>query len=169
MFFDKKIIKFIVLSVFFVVMLTLCGCSTHTSMPFNGQIDFHNISITIPEKYVRDSTQSSNDLWVFEHGFYSEYIIISRSDISGDTTASIEGYVNYMKQQGAVSDVTTFLEKEAVHSTYVKDEVYCQEMLFAYGGSFYAIALRGGNEEDFQSLLYTVKISDLTSHQNTII
>lgn len=112
----------------------------------------------IPEKFIRDSTQSTEDLWIFEHGNYAEYIIISRKDINGDTVASLENYVDYMKEQGATSEITTFLEKDAVHSTYNLADIFCQEILFAHDGSFYAVALRGGTEEDFKNLLDTVNI-----------
>ena len=71
--------------------------------------------------------------------------------------------LEYMKEQGVASEITTFLENEAVHSAYTQDEVFCQEMLFAYNGSFYAIALRGGDEETFQSLLETVIINEATA------
>jgi len=163
---NRKVIRTLVLTMLLVMILFLCGCMVHNSysdMPFSGPIDFHEISLTIPEKYVRDSTQSTDDLWVFECGFYSEYILISRSDGGADTTTSLAAYADYMKEQGVASEITTFLENEAVHSAYTQDEVFCQEMLFAYNGSFYAIALRGGDEETFQSLLETVIINEATA------
>ena len=147
------------------VLLTLVfcyGCAPGIDMPFNGDIEFHSITLTVPERFIRDSTQSNEDLWVFEHGNYSEYVLISRKDITGDTTASLESYVEYMKENHADSEIVTFMEGDAVHSVYYMDEVFCQEMLFPYEGSFYAIALRGGTESSFEELTATIKLSAST-------
>lgn len=137
---------------------SLAGCGAPSDMPYSGDIRFHDMSVTIPGSFVRDSTQSHEDLWVFEKGFYSQLIILTRNDITGEVAASLDDYVAYMKEQGADSQRETFLQMDAVSSVYTKDGVFCQEMLFAYNGSFYAIALRGGTKEDFQALLNTIRI-----------
>ena len=134
-------------------ILLLTGCAGRSDMPFNGLLTFHEITAVIPSSYVRDSTQSSADLWVFEQGGYSKTILLSRKDIQGDQDASIDGYVAYMQSEGSDSARGTFLNTDAVLSTYTKENQYCQEMLFVYNGSFYSVALRGGTEEEFQSLL----------------
>lgn len=138
------------------VILTLCGCGSE--MPFNGEVSFHELSVTVPDKFVRDSTKSSQDAWVFERGWYEEMIILTRSDITGAVT--MEDYMLSMQEVGAQVTATTFLGNEAVHSAYTKDGQYCQEMFFAYNGSFYAVALRGGTVEEFQQLLDTVTIEE---------
>lgn len=63
-----------------------------------------------------------------------------------------------MTEQGVNSKLTTFNELGAVLSTYTKDDKYCQEMLFVYKDSFYAVALRGGDESEFEQLLDTVEL-----------
>ena len=135
------------------LLLLLCGCGRRAQMPFNGQVMFHEITATIPEDYIRDSTQSSDDLWVFEHGGYSKMILLSRKDAAGDVDAALDDYVEYLQSQGADAERGQFLNADAVHSTYTRDGKYCQEIMFVYQGSFYAVALRGGTEEEFQSLL----------------
>jgi hypothetical protein len=135
------------------LLLLLCGCGRSSRMPFNGQVTFHEITATIPDSFVRDSTQSSDDLWVFEHGGYSKMILLSRTDVAGDADAALDDYVAYMQSLGADAERGRFLNADAVHSTYTRDGQYCQEILFVYQGSFYAVALRGGTEEEFQSLL----------------
>ena len=135
------------------LLLLLCGCGRRARMPFNGQVTFHEITATIPEDFVRDSTQSNDDLWIFEHGGYSKMILLSRKDAAGDADAALDDYVEYLQSLGADAERGRFLNADAVHSTYTKDGQYCQEILFLYHGSFYAVALRGGTEEEFQSLL----------------
>ena len=149
-----------VLLLMIVMVLGLAGCGNGSDMPYNGDIAFHEIHVTIPDGFIRDSTQSGEDTWIFEEGFYTKIIILNRSDITGDTAASIDGYAAYMAQQGADSRQTTFLDKDAVLSTYTLEDTFCQEMLFAHNGSFYAVALRGGTEAEFKALLDTVEIPD---------
>ena len=150
-----------VLALLLLFSLIFCyGCTAGIDMPFNGEIGFHDITLTVPERFIRDSTQSNEDLWIFEQGNYSEYILISRKDITGDTASSLESYVEYMKSNNAESSIVSFLGVDAVHSVYYTDEVFCQEILFPYEGSFYAVALRGGTEESFEEIVSTVKLSE---------
>lgn len=153
----KKLISIFLVLIF---VFSLCSCS---QMPFNGEIKFHNISLTIPERFIRDSTQSNDDLWIFEHNNYSEYIIISRKDIAGDVQSSLTDYVQYMKENGAESEIITFLNDDAVLSTYYQDDVFCQEILFAYNNSFYAVALRGGTQNGFEEIIETINLIELAT------
>ena len=84
------------------MLIILSGCIGSSKMPFNGDITFNEITLTIPERFIRDSTQSNDDLWVFEHDNYSEMILISRSEIVGDVTLSLETYIDYMKEKDAL-------------------------------------------------------------------
>ena len=63
------------------VLLLLSGCFGPTyNMPFNGDIVFHDLSLTIPRDFIRDSPQSNDDLWAFEKGMYKQIIILHRTD-----------------------------------------------------------------------------------------
>jgi len=85
---------------------------------------------------------------------------VTRSDVSGDPIAGLEDYALYLKEQGVDAQRVTFGEMEAVQSAYTREGVFCQEMLFAYNGSFYAVALRGGTEAEFSALLDSVAVSE---------
>lgn len=150
---------FAVVLVAFIVVFS-CGCS---DMPFNGDIEFHNIALIIPERFIRDSTQSSDDLWVFEHGNYSEYVLVSRKDAVAEVSSSLAEYTEYMKENGAESESTTFLNNDAVVSTYYLEDVFCQEVLFVYDSSFYSVALRGGDEEGFREITDTVRLIEVST------
>lgn len=78
-------------------MVLLSGFTAVSDMPFNGDIVFHEIALSIPESFIRDSTQSSEDVWIFEKGFYSKYIILSRSDYSGSEHAALDRYAQSIK------------------------------------------------------------------------
>ena len=148
------------------LVLVLCtGCSLLYSgtMPFNGEAQFHDIWIVIPERFIRDSTQSSDDVWVFERGNYKEYIIMSRTDIQSDEKTEFESAIAYMKSVGAEYEMLTKDGIQAAHFTYDKEGVFCQELVFPYKGLFYAIALRGGDENGFKELINSiVPIADVT-------
>lgn len=144
-----------------VALISLASCGLGSDMPYNGDVTFNDITVSIPQKFIRDSTQSTSDLWVFEKGFYKQLIILSRNDLGGEVDEVLDGYVDYMKSMECDSKRTTFAGCEAVHTTYTKDGQYCQEVLFVYNSSTYAIALRGGTEEEFKSLLDSVKMGNL--------
>jgi len=154
----KKSTKLLIFMIVFAIIFSLTGCGARVDMPFNGEVVFHDISLTIPTDFIRDSTESTEDFWVFEKGFYDQIILLSRSNVLEDTSIFLDSYVNTMEERGATAAQTTFLECSAVLSTYTLDGVYCQEMLFAYQGSYYAVALRGGNDKEFLELLNTVTL-----------
>lgn len=126
-------------------------------MPFNGDIEFHNITLTIPENYIRDSTQSTEDFWVFESGFYKKCILLSRNDANIAAAQILEDYVELMKERETNSEIISFMNEDAVLSTYYKDGVYCQELLFVHDSSSYAVALRGGTEAEFKEITDTIQ------------
>ena len=152
--------KFVCIFLTVIFVFTLSACS---QMPFNGDIEFHDISLTVPERFIRNSAQSNDDLWIFEHDNYSEYIIISRKDITGEVQSALSDYVDYMKENGAESKIVSFLNDNAVLSTYNIDDEFCQEILFAYNSSFYAVALRGGTKDGFEEITNTISIIGLAA------
>ena len=152
--------KFVSISFVFMIVLLFTACSR---IPFNGDIEFHDISLTIPERFIRDSVQSNNELWVFEHDNYSEYVIVSRKGVTGEVSSVLADYVEYMKDSGAESGKTLFLDKDAVLSTYYKGNEFCQEILFAYNGYFYSVALRGGTQDGFEEITDTINLIELAA------
>ncbi len=146
-------------------IIPLSGCQ-RINMPFNGKITFHDITAVIPKDFIRDSTSSNEDLWVFEKGMYSETIIISRQDLHGDAIKVLDDYVELMLERGAESSRGKYLYTDAVMSKYIKDSEYCQEIAFCYNGSIYAFALRGGTDEEFQSLMDNINTPETTPKGN---
>lgn len=150
-------------SYIFLVLILIFSLSACSNMPFNGDIAFHDISLTVPERFVRDSTQSNSNMWIFEHDYYSEYIIVSLKEIEGDVQSKLSDYAQYMKENGAESEKTVFLDNEAVLSIYYADDKFCQELLFAYNNFFYAVALRGGTQDDFKEITDTISLIELSN------
>ena len=138
----------------------LTGClRNESSMPFNGEITFHSIRLTIPSEYVRDSTQSNADTWLFEQGWYKKTIIIMHRQHSYDPSEYISTYAEGLQGQGIQSELTTFMGAPAAMSSATKENgVFWQELSFAMDGVFYAIALNGGTETEFQALLDSLSI-----------
>ena len=109
-------------------IIPLSGCQ-RINMPFNGKITFHDITAVIPKDFIRDSTSSNEDLWVFEKGMYSETIIISRQDLQGDAIKVLDDYVELMLERGAESSRGKYLYTDAVMSKYIKDSEYCHSVI----------------------------------------
>lgn len=145
------------------LLISIAGCFSTSDMPFNGDITFREISMTIPTRFIRDSTQSTDALWIFEHGNYSEYIILSCKAANGDTEEALPSYVQYMEGNGANSQIVSFLDNDAVLSKYDMEGVFCQEILFIYQDAYYAIALRGGTEEAFAEITSSIQLIESTN------
>ena len=140
-------------------MVLLCtGCGLQFDMPLGGAVEFHDIAVTLPDGYVRDSTESTGDLWIFETGFYRKYVMLVRKDLTGDAAALMNSYAAYLTEQGALSVKTIFNGHEALRSSMNQGGVLWQEVYFAHGDSTYAIALRGGSEADFEAIINTVRL-----------
>ena len=128
-------------------------------MPINGEANFHNVTITIPGSFTRDAMQSYEDFWIFECDDYRQIILMSRRDITEDWENSLDNFILDIQKQGGQAKRESFLQMEGATATYTKDDVFCQEIVFVYDGSFFAVALRGGTQEQFQALLDTICIS----------
>jgi len=151
----KKVIALIlVLSMLF----AMAACGIRSDMPFNGDIEFHDLTLTIPESFIRDSTQSNDDLWVFEKGRYEQLIILSRQDLVGKEADTLDDYADYLSEQGIEVSRTVFAQCEAVYSAYTREEQFCQEVCFVCCGSVYALALRGGTTVEFEEFLKSVQL-----------
>lgn len=150
--------RYVVVILSLMMVFAFVGCKGKSKMPFNGTVTFHSMSVEIPEDFIRDSARSSEDLWAYEQGGYKKSILISRNDITVEPSALLESYGAYIVENGGNAEITSFQEQAAVRLNYQKDELFCREMMFCYGGSAYSIAMRGGTAEEFSTLLDTVEL-----------
>ncbi len=128
-----------------------------SNMPFNGNVTFHEISVEIPSRFIRDSTQSNETYWFFEHGWGSEVITLMYKESAAD----LESYRTYLEEQGFEAEDGTFINCPAVKSEGVdKNGKTHREMFFIYKDHSYAVALTGGTEEEFQDLYNSVMIPE---------
>ena len=143
-----------------VLFAALAGCfKNEGSMPFNGDITFHQIQMTIPSEFIRVSTQSNDDVWLFEQGWYKKTIVVMRRQVQEDPAAFVNAYAEGLQNQGIQSEVTTFSQMPAVMSSATRENgVFWQELSFILDGAFYAVALNGGTETEFQALVDTISI-----------
>ena len=154
--------KLLIVAVFMMAVLMMLVSCSDSDMPFNGEIKFHALTVTVPEDFVRDSTQSNEDLYVFEKGWYKQMIIISRKDADGDPVELLDSYGNYIVGNGGQAARGKFKDELPCLSAYYENEGKdCYEIVIVHEGSSYAIALRGGSAEDFKALIDTVSIEGL--------
>ncbi len=154
----KRLLSILVCAIMLISFSACDSSERYTDMPINGEMAFHDIIFTIPDDFVSDTTQSSEDFWVFERGFYSEYFFISRKDNDGNAYETIAGYSNFINQSGGTATVGEFIGKDAVLCSYTKDGLYCQELMFEYGDSIYDITLRNGDSEMMGGIMDSVKL-----------
>lgn len=149
--------KLIALALLVGLLVSVTGCFGGPQMPINGDITFHNIKLNIPERFVRDSTQSTQEMWLYECNNYKEYILMTYSKSTKDVETTLGEYIAYMKENKVDSQMVTFLGQDAVLSKYEMNGVFCQEICFPHQDAFYAVALRGGTEESFKELMDTIE------------
>lgn len=148
------------------VCCVLSACTSSKEMPFNGKIQFHEICLEIPKNFVRDSTQSKEDLWVYEHHNYASYILLLYKDASGvqNPEEELASYGEYICGQGGSVVETgsaSFNEDDVPYiilSYITNDDKEGREFYFFYNDSFYSVALRGGSEEEFVTLYESIGV-----------
>lgn len=150
--------RILCLALCLVLIAVLAGCFQNRSdMPFNGDITFHAIKLTIPTEYIRDSTQSTDDVWMFEQGWYKKTIILLHRQIQEEPEAYLAAYSSAMEGQGVQVESTAFQGLKATRCSATKEDgMFWQEFAFVYNGSFYAVAMFGTTEADFDALLDSI-------------
>lgn len=124
------------------------------------EVTFYDIKIYLPYGYIIDSTQSDAHLRVYEKGFYKSMILLSIDAFEGDPAEWLDGYADYLNQNGGTAERTTFMENDAVYSTFTdQGGKLGREMMFVYNNYCYAVSLRGGTEQDFEDLLATITLT----------
>ena len=162
----KKSIRIIGIAMLSLLLIgSTAGCSLlggSSDMP-PTEITFYDINISLPYGYIIDSTQSNEYLRVYEKGFYTSLIILSIDAFEGDPAEWLDGYADYVNQNGWTAQRTTFMDHDAVYSVFTdKEGKPGREMMFIYNNYCYAVSLRGGTEQDFNDLLATVNLKDTT-------
>lgn len=146
----KRILSFLLLVSF---LFALCSCGGDIEP---RTVAIGEIKLEIPGNFIYDSTQSNSTFKVFEKGWYSQMILLSCSALNGDAEASLEGYAEYIKENGGSAELTSFKGSPAALAEYTKDEKACRELMFAHNGILYAVALRGGTDDDFTLIINSV-------------
>ncbi|MBR1770973.1 MAG: DUF2905 domain-containing protein [Lachnospiraceae bacterium] len=133
------------------VILWLLIAYVFIRMPFNGDVTFHDFSVYVPEKYVRDSTQSNDALWVYEYQNYTSYILLHKSE-TADPNADLAAYADYITERGGSAAWGERRGVDVLDVAYTQDNKACRETVFVLNGSLYSVALRGGTEDEFTAL-----------------
>ena len=147
-------LNLILLMAICMIVLTGCGMDNGMSdMPFNGEVFFHDLSIEIPEDFIRDSTKSNENQYVFEKDNYNVVIVLSKQNTNG---YSLRNIVN-----GAESENGTVLNYDDEYTTcdieyILSDGTYSYTHSQIYNDDRYQIIVQGKNEADVKSVYDTV-------------
>lgn len=156
-----RIIGIVILSLLLIGSTAGCSLLGGSSDLPPTEVTFYDIKISLPYGYIIDSTQSDEYLRVYEKGFYKSLIILSIDAFEGDPAEWLDGYADYLNQNGGTAERTTFMENDAVYSTFTdKEGKLGREMMFVYNNYCYAVSLRGGTEQDFEDLLVTITLTE---------
>lgn len=120
------------------------------NMPLTGSVKFWDINLDLPKEYVRDSTCSTIDEFIYESGNYKKYIVLTYAYSGYD----MEDYYDLMSDRGCDVEYRDILSSKSVVSRWYDDEdKYRQEVYMKVKGGTYAIMLCGGDEEEFEALI----------------
>ena len=153
---------FIILSFIMLLSFTACsfGVKEQTDMIFNGNVQFHGMKIIIPDDFVKDSNESTDELWVFEKGNYDEYILLSYKTPE-DPSSAMHAYADSISEKGANIQDGWFIDDEAIMASYTSnDDKETYEIMFAHGDGLFSIAYRGGTQDDIYAITDTVKFGE---------
>ena len=149
------------------LLFSLCACvapTEYTEMELGGTGTFYDVEYKIPSYYIFDSTESKENFVVYESGWYSKILLMSRGGVTKDPARlHLESYAEGVKEFGAhYCEFIEFNGVEAVLAKYNVEDKPCTEVYFVYGNSTYAIALRGETEENVDIFMSAVKLLPLS-------
>lgn len=112
------------------------------------------MTVKMPKEYELDKGQSDDIVRIYQSGGYTKCIMLSKNE----AVYTAQDYITAMLDAGSQSDIGKLGDMECVYSTYKVDERPCEEVLFFYNGSAYSLALRSGDEGEFETLINSIKL-----------
>ncbi len=113
-------------------VLSGCGINGTNDMPFNGDVLFYDLSIEIPEDFIRDSTKSNENQYVFEKNNYDVIIVLSKQNTNGYSLRNIvnnaeneNGTVLYSDEEYTICDIKYILNGGVYSFTH--SEIYNED------------------------------------------
>lgn len=137
-----------------IIIITLMACTScvdkYPNEPFNGEVEFSELTLTIPDDYVRDTTVQGYDEGVakrWEKDNYKSIVTISKHEKYDLTPEVIEQLTYNQQTQMATGEVQSstidFLDNIALENTFEVDNGEMKYLIFSTDNYTYEFSVQG--------------------------
>lgn len=137
-----------------IIIITLMACTScvdkYPNEPFNGEVEFSELTLTIPDDYVRDTTVQGYDEGVakrWEKDNYKSIVTISKHEKYDLTPEAIEQLTYNQQTQMATGEVQSstiyFLDNIALENTFEVDNGEMKYLIFSTDNYIYEFSVQG--------------------------
>ena len=144
----KRKLALVLAIVLVIALLTSC------KPLFDRNITLGEMTVKVPREFVLDELQSTEGFRIYEQDGYAKCIVLTEAE----TMFTAQEYITAMLDMEAQSEIGKLGDMECVYSTYEVDSRPCEEVLFILGEKTYSVALRSGDEGEFDELIGTIKV-----------
>ena len=141
-----------------IIIITLMACTScvdkYPNEPFNGKVEFSELTLTIPDDYVRDTTVQGYDEGVakrWEKDNYKSIVTISKHEKYDLTPEAIEQLTYNQQTQMATGEVQSstidFLDNIALENTFEVDNGEMKYLIFSTDNYIYEFSVQGDTSD----------------------
>ena len=146
------------LIIIIIIIITLMACTScvdkYPNEPFNGKVEFSELTLTIPDDYVRDTTVQGYDEGVakrWEKDNYKSIVTISKHEKYDLTPEAIEQLTYNQQTQMATGEVQSstidFLDNIALENTFEVDNGEMKYLIFSTDNYIYEFSVQGDTSD----------------------
>lgn len=155
----RKSILTIVVALLTCILITSCGMSKEEyeesleKYPNSGEIEFGDITLTIPDGYIRDTTMKGTEEGVarrWEQGNYKKIVTISiheQYDINEETLAQIKSNQEGFSTGDVSAQLVEFNGAKAIESHIPVEDDEMVYLIFNAEGLTYEFSVQGDTSE----------------------
>lgn len=159
--------KKLIIPIIIILSLVICtGCvNKYPDEPFNGEVEFGELTLTIPDDYVRDTTVQGYDEGVakrWEKDNYKSIVTISRHE-KYDLTPEAMEQIRYNQEtqlalNGVQSEETELFGNVALENTFDVEGGSMEYLIFSTDNYTYEFSVQG-DISDYEQIKNSIMIN----------
>lgn len=156
--------KKLIVPIIIILSLTLIICTGCNNEPFNGEVEFNELSLTIPDTFVRDTTVDGYKQGVakrWEKDDYKSIVTISKHEKYELTEETISNITTNQQLQMALDTVQAeqieFLGNPALESSFKVTDGEMKYLVFSTDNYTYEFSVQG-DISDYEQIRDSIKL-----------
>lgn len=150
--------KKLIVPIIIILTLIICtGCNKYPDEPFNGEVEFGELTLTIPDTYIRDTTVQGYEEGVakrWEKDNYKSTVTISRHE-KYDLTPEIMEQITYNQEtqialDGVQSEAIDLFGHPALENTFDVEDGEMKYLIFSTSNYNYEFSVQGDTSDYIQ-------------------